>query len=33
VPLICCGVEGGLIREQWSIADVAPLITRHFGLD
>jgi hypothetical protein len=33
VPLICCGVEGGLTRGQWSIADVAPLITRHFGLD
>jgi hypothetical protein len=33
VPLICCGVEGGLARGQWSIADVAPLITRHFGLD
>jgi hypothetical protein len=32
-PLICCGVEGGLTREEWSIADVAPLITRHFGLD
>jgi hypothetical protein len=32
-PLICCGLEGELTREQWSIADVAPLITRHFGLD
>ncbi|MGA2006170.1 MAG: alkaline phosphatase family protein [Solirubrobacteraceae bacterium] len=32
-PLICCGLEGGLTREQWSIADVTPLITRHFGLD
>jgi len=32
-PLICCGLEGRLTREQWSIADVAPLITRHFGLD
>jgi hypothetical protein len=32
-PLICCGVEGSLTREEWSIADVAPLITRHFGLD
>jgi hypothetical protein len=33
VPLICCGLEGELNRAQWSIADVAPLITRHFGLD
>jgi hypothetical protein len=32
-PLIRCGLEGELHREQWSIADVAPLITRHFGLD
>ena len=32
-PLICCGLEGTLTRAQWSIADVAPLITRHFGLD
>jgi len=32
-PLICCGLAGELTREQWSIADVAPLITRHFGLD
>jgi hypothetical protein len=32
-PLICCGLERGLTREQWSIADVTPLITRHFGLD
>jgi hypothetical protein len=32
-PLICCGLEGKLTRAQWSIADVAPLITRHFGLD
>jgi hypothetical protein len=31
-PLICCGVEGGLEREQWSIKDVAPLVRRHFGL-
>ena len=31
-PLICCGLEGELAREQWSIADVAPLIARHFGL-
>jgi Type I phosphodiesterase / nucleotide pyrophosphatase len=31
-PLICCGLEGQLAREQWSIADVAPLIERHFGL-
>jgi len=30
-PLICCGVEGGLEREQWSIKDVTPLIARHFG--
>ena len=33
VPLICCGLEGELARAQWSIADVTPLITRHFGLD
>ena len=33
VPLICCGLAGELEREQWSIADVVPLITRHFGLD
>jgi hypothetical protein len=33
VPLICCGLEGELSRAQWSIADVVPLITRHFGLD
>jgi hypothetical protein len=32
-PLICCGLQGELTRTQWSIADVAPLITRHFGLD
>jgi hypothetical protein len=32
-PLICCGLEGAVTRAQWSIADVAPLITRHFGLD
>jgi hypothetical protein len=32
-PLICCGLEGELTRAQWSIADVTPLITRHFGLD
>jgi hypothetical protein len=32
-PLICCGLKGELEREQWSIADVVPLITRHFGLD
>ena len=32
-PLICCGLEGeALIRGQWSIADVTPLIERHFGL-
>jgi hypothetical protein len=31
-PLICTGVEGGLERRQWSIKDVTPLITRHFGL-
>jgi hypothetical protein len=31
VPLICCGVEGDLEREQWSIKDVAPLVRRHFG--
>jgi hypothetical protein len=32
-PLIQCGVEGVPQRAQWSIADVTPLITRHFGLD
>jgi hypothetical protein len=32
-PLIHCGVEGAPHRSQWSIADVTPLITRHFGLD
>ena len=32
-PLICCGLEGSVVRAQWSIADVAALITRHFGLD
>jgi Type I phosphodiesterase / nucleotide pyrophosphatase len=32
-PLICCGLDGALTRTQWSIADVAALITRHFGLD
>ena len=31
-PLICCGVQGELTREQWSIKDVTPLIKRHFGL-
>jgi hypothetical protein len=31
-PLICCGLDGGLTRDQWSIKDVMPLITRHFGL-
>ena len=31
-PLICCGLAGGLEREQWSIKDVTPLIARHFGL-
>jgi len=31
-PLICCGLEGELAREEWSIADVVPLIARHFGL-
>ena len=32
VPLIWCGLEGGLERVQWSIADVAPLVAAHFGL-
>jgi hypothetical protein len=32
-PLIHCGVDGVPHRTQWSIADVTPLITRHFGLD
>jgi hypothetical protein len=31
-PLICCGLDGELKRDQWSIKDVTPLITRHFGL-
>jgi len=31
-PLIMCGLAGGLEREQWSIADVVPLILEHFGL-
>ena len=30
-PLICCGVDGGLERDQWSIKDVTPLVARHFG--
>ncbi|HXR13429.1 MAG TPA: alkaline phosphatase family protein [Solirubrobacteraceae bacterium] len=29
-PLIHCGVEGAGHRAQWSIADVTPLIARHF---
>jgi hypothetical protein len=32
VPLICCGLDARLERRQWSIADVAPLVTAHFGL-
>jgi hypothetical protein len=32
-PLIHCGVDDAPHRSQWSIADVTPLITRHFGLD
>ncbi len=32
VPLICCGVEGGVERAQWSIKDVTPLALAHFGL-
>ena len=31
-PLIWSGTEGELEREQWSIADVAPLVAAHFGL-
>ena len=32
-PLICCGLEGVPPQhEQWSIADVTPLIAAHFGL-
>jgi hypothetical protein len=31
-PLICCGLERLPQREQWSIADVTPLIAAHFGL-
>jgi hypothetical protein len=32
-PLIHCGVERAGHRAQWSIADVAPMIARHFGLE
>ncbi len=34
-PLIVCGLDGGWSageREEWSIADVTPLVARHFGL-
>ena len=31
-PLICCGLDGKLERQQWSIKDVVPLVRRHFGL-
>ena len=32
-PLICCGLDGDArARRQWSIADVAPLVTAHFGV-
>ncbi|HEX2704101.1 MAG TPA: alkaline phosphatase family protein [Solirubrobacteraceae bacterium] len=31
-PLICCGVDGGVERDQWSIKDVKSLVARHFGL-
>jgi hypothetical protein len=31
-PLICCGVECELEREQWSIKDVAQLVAGHFGI-
>jgi len=31
-PLIYCGVDGAPARAQWSIADVAPMIARHFNL-
>jgi hypothetical protein len=31
-PLIWCGLEPPPEREQWSIADVAPLVTAHFGV-
>ena len=31
-PLICCGLDASLEREQWSIKDVTPLIAAHFGL-
>jgi hypothetical protein len=31
-PLITCGLAAKLTRRQWSIADVAPLVTAHFGL-
>ena len=30
-PLIHCGVDGVAHRGQWSIADVTPMIARHFG--
>jgi len=32
-PLICCGVEGEVKREQWSIRDASALVLAHFGLD
>jgi hypothetical protein len=33
-PLLFCGIgpESSAERDQWSIADVAPAVTRHFGL-
>jgi hypothetical protein len=32
-PLICWGLEHQPQREQWSIRDVAGLVTGHFGLE
>ena len=31
-PLLCCGVEGEVERQQWSIKDVAALVLAHFEL-
>ncbi|GAC1441389.1 MAG: hypothetical protein NVSMB51_21530 [Solirubrobacteraceae bacterium] len=31
-PLICCGLAGDLVREQWSIRDASALVLAHFGL-
>jgi hypothetical protein len=31
-PLIWCGLDAEIDRDQWSIADVAPLVGAHFGI-